>query len=78
MTIVAVGGERSKEVCYRPGTDMMTETRHDLGGADVIIFIEINAIFRRVVTALGHDPVKVMRLAQQSLDAVPQSGFMEA
>lgn len=72
LTYVAVGNRRSTEVLYRPGTDMMAETRHELGGAEVIIFVEINSIFHRVVNALGHDPVEVMRIAKQSLDQMKQ------
>lgn len=72
LTYVAIGNGQSTEVLYRPGKDMMASARHRLGGAEVIIFVEINSIFRRVVTALRHDPVEVMKIAKQSLDQMEQ------
>lgn len=64
LTYVAIGNGRSTEICYLPGRDMMASTRSDLGGAEVIIFVEVNSIFRRVVAALGYDPVEVMKIAK--------------
>lgn len=77
LTYIAVGNGRSEEVLYRPGKDMMASTRYGLGGAEVIIFVEINSIFRRVVTALGHDPADVMKIAAQILNGMSSSGFVE-
>lgn len=77
LTYVAVGNGQSTEVLYRPGKDMMAETRHHLRKAEVIIFVEINPIFNRVVTALGHDPAEVMKIAKRDLGLMPRSGFME-
>lgn len=77
LTYIAIGGGKSAEVCYRPGTDMMASVRHELGGAEVIIFIEINRIFRRVVEALGHNPAEVMAMVKHDLDQMGQPGFAE-
>lgn len=77
LTYVAVGGGRSVDVCYRPGNDMMAATRSALGGAEVIIFIEINRIFRRIVTALGHNPEEVRQIAQEILAAMAPSEIAE-
>ena len=68
LTYIAVGNGRSIEVCYRPSKDSLAAIRHDLGQPEVIILVEINAIFQRIVRALGHDPVEVMKIAKHDVE----------
>lgn len=72
LTYVAIGNGRSTEICYRPGKDMMASTRYELGCAEVIIFVEINSIFNRVVRALGHDPAEVRKIAAATAATVSE------
>lgn len=78
LTYLAVGGGRSAEIYYRPGKDEMASIRHRLKRPEVIIMVEINSIFERVVRGLGHEPAEVMKIARHDLNLMPSSGFIES
>ena len=68
LTFIAVGNGKYTEICYRPGKDQLVNVQHDLGGAEVMILVEITPIFKRVVAGLGYDPVEAMQMARSDIE----------
>ena len=64
ITVMCARDDHSAILPYHPaGQDFYATARHQLGGVRGMIVLEIDPIFLRVTTALGHDPRDVMNIA---------------
>lgn len=62
-TLLAVAGGTSTLVHWIPGVDCMAIIRAELGKPEGFVLLDVEAVFRRVVMALGADPAAVLTAA---------------
>lgn len=62
-TLLAFSGDRSELVHWTPGQDCLAVIRAKLGKPEGYIVLDVEVVFRRVVTALGADPAAVLTAA---------------
>lgn len=63
VTLLAVEPQSSSAVLWEPGKDFFAGLHNDMGKPEAVALINVNAVFSRVVLALGGDPEKVLREA---------------
>ncbi len=71
LTLLGVGDGRAEVVNWHPNKDAWFGLRIGLGKPGAILVVEVNPIFRRVVSGLGFDPGKVVRDAYASQGDAP-------
>ena len=63
VTLLAVAGQHSQAVQYRPGHDFFAFTRNNLGRPRGLMILDMNMLFERACIALDLQPHEVMQFA---------------